>query len=50
MGKRETFEHYFIFDDMVYVDAKFVHPGGKAILDAVNGREIDRFIYGMYPI
>lgn len=26
------------------------HPGGEYILDAVNGRSIDRFMYGSYGL
>lgn len=41
---------YMIFADHVYNTEKFrhLHPGGKYIIDSLKGREIDRFIYGMY--
>ena len=45
--------NYFIFDDNVYTsdgDWDFSHPGGKKVINAINRREIDRFIYGMYGI
>jgi len=44
-----------VFDDKIYqVSNPNFHPGGRQILKLANGREIDRFLYGlsnleMYP-
>mgnify|MGYP000395063807 CR=1 FL=1 len=42
--------NYVIFNDYVY-DARNLekqHPGGYKVIELVRGREVDRFIYGMY--
>lgn len=42
--------NYIIFADYVY-DAKELeetHPGGHKVIKLMKGREVDRFIYGMY--
>ena len=42
--------NYIIFADYVY-DAKELeetHPGGYKVIRLIKGREVDRFIYGMY--
>lgn len=39
----------FIFNDFVYgIPGKDFHPGGRKITELSRGREIDRFIYGMF--
>jgi hypothetical protein len=43
-------DNYFIFSNYVY-DAKGLteeHPGGHKVIELMKGREVDRFIYGMY--
>ena len=43
-------ENYVIFASHIY-DAKGLeenHPGGYRVIQLVKGREVDRFIYGMY--
>lgn len=43
-------ENYVIFGNYVY-DARELeknHPGGFKVIEDVKGREVDRFLYGMY--
>ena len=42
--------NYVVFGDYVWdLNRKlWVHPGGNRLIKLVRGREIDRFIYGMY--
>lgn len=41
----------FIFDDMVYkIPNYWFHPGGRKVVELTKGREIDRFIYGMFHL
>jgi len=42
-------QNLLIFDDKVYaVPSEDFHPGGRRIIELVLGREVDRFIYGMF--
>jgi hypothetical protein len=41
---------YVVFDDYIYVLEEGFHPGGQVIIDRVKGREVDRYLYGMYPL
>lgn len=45
-------ENYFIFANYVYSISNVIgsHPGGWNIIEAVRGREVDRFLYGVDPI
>lgn len=43
--------NFFIFNDFVYLyGSPSFHPGGRKIMDLVRGREVDRYIYGMYGV
>lgn len=41
---------YVIIKNDVFNISKLTHPGGNFIFTAVNGRSIDRFINGSYPL
>ena len=41
---------YIVFDDWVYLLEDGFHPGGQLLIDKVRYREVDRYLYGMYPI
>lgn len=45
-------ENYVIFANYVYDARNFekYHPGGYRVIELVRGREVDRFIYGMYSV
>ena len=40
---------WFLFEDRVYgvKDVLATHPGGRAIINAIKGREVDRYMYGI---
>lgn len=43
--------NFFIFNDFVYLyGSRGFHPGGGKIMDLVRGREVDRYVYGMYGV
>lgn len=47
----EALDHpYVIFANYVYNAEELVlhHPGGARVIETVVGREVDRFLYGMY--
>ena len=48
--KSQPPKDYFVFADRVYdmEPLKVSHPGGYKILKPLIGREVDRFVYGMY--
>lgn len=38
-----------MFNDKVYrIPSDHFHPGGRKIIELVKGREVDRFVYGMF--
>lgn len=40
-----------IFDDRVYaISSSDFHPGGRYFIEAIKGREIDRFMYGLFSL
>lgn len=41
---------YVIYQNSVYELEKFVHSGGKYIIDQVIGREVDCYLYGGYAL
>lgn len=43
-------DKYIIFGNYAYdaADLKAKHPGGYRVIELVLGREVDRFLYGMY--
>lgn len=42
------FKNVVVFDDKIYeLPSEDFHPGGRQFTKHVNGREIDRFLYGM---
>ena len=49
---RKHTEDFLIFADYVYDARGFEkeHPGGFKVIELVKGREVDRFIYGMYSV
>lgn len=47
---KEYSKPYVIYNNYVY-DASEVskhHPGGRKVIQTIIGREVDRFLYGMY--
>ena len=45
-------ENFVIFANYVYDARNFerYHPGGFKVIELTKGREVDRFIYGMYSV
>lgn len=45
-------DKYVIFANYVYDARKLEedHPGGYKVIELCQGREVDRFIYGMYSV
>lgn len=45
-----TNNRYIIFANYVYESKELeeTHPGGYKVIQLMRGREVDRFIYGMY--
>ena len=45
-------ENFVIFANYVYDARNFerYHPGGYRVIELTKGREVDRFIYGMYSV
>lgn len=41
---------YIVFNDFVFLLIDGFHPGGQTLIDKVINREVDRYLYGMYPI
>lgn len=41
---------YVIYNNYVYDATELInyHPGGKKVIQTILGREVDRFLYGMY--
>lgn len=41
---------YIIYNNFVYdaTELSEIHPGGKKVIESIIGREVDRFLYGMY--
>lgn len=47
----QTLKHpYVIYNGYGYDASKLVnhHPGGQKVINTILGREVDRFLYGMY--
>lgn len=50
MELEKLYDPYVIYNGFVY-DASRVsihHPGGQKVISSIIGREVDRFLYGMY--
>lgn len=47
---KEFSRPYIIYNNHVYdaTDLVSYHPGGKKVIQTIIGREVDRFLYGMY--
>jgi hypothetical protein len=43
-------DSYFLFANYIYDSRELaeLHPGGYKVIELMKGREVDRFLYGMY--